>query len=282
MPFTEMEIVWLFKAEGLTDLDIAGRVKSAERTIRTIKKKTGHKPSLFNGELQRTRAELNELPWSQDAHAQVLQMIELIRRGRYSELHKNFAFPSETSFAIAKKIKPDAKVSEADWGHALVAYHFKLGMQFSTQQNHIAYRDGWDKTVDLMLKLLSKVEANWARILLFKVTANRIVIAWKRTKRSERGSKAMQDLVNATCYRERLIAFNEIVPSDPVAPFNALAIASRFNDKNSFEDLLKRLQEADHRYTDINTIKDPDFDDDFENFRAWYATKRTSKICPTP
>lgn len=280
MPFTEMEWVWLLKAEGLTDLDIAGRAGGAERTIRSIKKEFGRKPSAFEEGLNRVGAEVISLPWSDEAHAQARRMLEMIRNARWHDLHQSFAFSARSSVAAALAIDPNRSASAEDWGHALTAYTFQLGMQFSSLGSHASDRENWEAIVGVMLDLLNGRDGNWAKVLRFKVAGNRIVTAWKRTTpRTDRTSEKMKEMIEKSGYREHLIAFNDLVPNDAVAPFNALAIASRFKEHDRYQDLLTRLQSADDLYLDIESITDPDFDDDFEDFRKWYAAspKKTGK-----
>lgn len=280
MPFTEMEWVWLLKAEGLTDLDIAERAGGAERTIRSIKKELGRKPSAFEEGLNRVGTEKISLPWSDEAHAQAKRMLDLIRNARWHDLHQSFAFSSKSSVAAALAIDLKSSVSAEDWGHALTAYTFQLGMQFSSLGSHASDREDWEAIVDVMLSLLSGCDDDWAKVLRFKVAGNRIVTAWKRTTpRNDRASEKMKEMIEKSGYREHLIAFNDLVPNDHVAPFNALAIASRFKERERYQDLLARLQRSDDRYQDVKSITDPDFDDDFDDFRKWYAAspKETGK-----
>lgn len=274
MPFNENELIPIIKGEGLTDLEIAVRVGICERKLRSIKNTFGRKPTSEN-ELNFVLTELVELPWSEDAHAQVRYMTNLIRSSRWNDLYQHLAFSSKTSVEKTLELDLTSPVSSQDWGHALVAYHFQLGMELSTLGKHAESRSNWEDVVNTILKLLEGREENWAKILRFKVAGNRVVIAWKRATGNDRASVAMKQLIDDVGYREKLIAFNDLVPKDPVAPFNALAIASRFGEREHYQDLLARLKRANPEFDpdpDPGPVAghDPDFDEDFDDFRDWY------------
>ncbi|MCK7616021.1 hypothetical protein [Roseibium sediminicola] len=274
MPFTEMELVWLLKAAGQKDVDIAVRVGSHDKTIRNIKKGLGRKSSAYEDGLEIMVSEFVSYPWSQLAHDQVRRMLGLIRTARWNDFHKSYAFSGESSFNLAMQIDSEGPVSEDDWGHALVAYAFKLGMQLSSLTAHVQHREGWEEAAGLMLKLLGKSNEDWAKVLRFKVAGNRIILVWKRTPHEKRANAEMRELIETSGYSDHLIGFNEIIPKDPVAPFNALAIASRFGNQDRYQDLYERLVKADGRYRNLETLEDPDFDTDFDDFRRWYRSNR--------
>lgn len=278
MPFSEMEWVYLLKTEGLTDIEIAGRAGGAERTIRAIKKMAGRRSSAFENSLDRTGTEAIHLPWPAEAHDQARRMLALIGQGRWNDLQEGYAFSSRTSVQAALATDPVAAVSPEQWGHALIAYVFQLGMQFSSLGSHVRYREDWDAVVEVMLALLKHRDENWARVLRFKVSGNRIVLTWKRTTpRSARASAEMRTRIEKADYRNQLVAYNDLVPGNAVAPFNALAIASRFGERERYPDLLFRLQRADRKYRDVASIIDPNFDDDFDDFRDWLRTSYANR-----
>lgn len=276
MPISEMEWLWLLKDEGMSDLDIAERTGGSERTIRSIKKTTGRKPSAFEEGINQTGIEIIELPWPNEAHWQARRITELIRSDKLNELYKSFAFTSNICVTHLRKLDKDDIFSEEDWGCAIIAFLFLMGMQLSRLTHHARYRkdDSWDFVVEMLLELLSGRDENWANLLKYKVSGNYIVIRWKNLspRGEDRSSDEIKSLLEKFQYREHLIAFSDLIPSDSVAPFNALAIASRLHDRDNYPDLLKRLQIADRRYQDIDNITDPEFDDDFDDFRCWYKS----------
>lgn len=275
MFLTEMEWISLLKKERMTDLQIAAAIDCDEKTVRSIKKGHKRKATAFAGRLGSLGAEYINLPWSDDADAQVKKMFSLISEKKWSDIYHMYAFSTRLSVVHTLKLDPNSRVVAEDWGHALIAYSFLLGMQLSKNSVHRHYGDkgDWPAILDVVQNLLTKRKETWATLLGFKVASNRVVIAWQQANpRESRSSPEMRNLIEESGYREHLVAYNDLVPHEATAPFNALAIASRFGDQAQYEDLFDRLQKSDSKCLNVKKILDPDFDDDFDDFRKWYTS----------
>ncbi|MEP3035927.1 MAG: hypothetical protein ABJO67_16480 [Pseudoruegeria sp.] len=278
MIFTGKEFVWLLKQEQLTDTDIAMLSGVSERRVRTIKNTSTVASQRLEVDLGELVVEKITFPCSDDANTQVGRMVQLARARQWTNLQKNYAFSASCSFDKVCSLDIDDKLTATDWGNLLVAYFFKLGMAFSNLSAHVKYRSGLGEVANKLLAALEDHTSPWAHILRYKVAANQVTTAWNQTTvREQRASVEMRELIEKTGYCDAVLAFNKIVPKDVAAPFNALGVASRFKDRSAYGDLWERLQIADKKYSDVLSIDDVDFDDDFADFKLWFAQERVTQ-----
>lgn len=272
MAFNLMEYVIILKEEGLTDLEISTRVGVVEKTIRSIKNSSAGIKRASEKGLLRVAIERCKLPWNSDAHEQAQIVLKLIEEKRFDDLHNSYAFSAKVSIDLVSRLVEKDSLSDLDWGQLLFCYVFLLGMQLSASSNHSHYHDSndWTKITEALISRLESINEAWAQIFRYKVTGNVIVCRWKRTfPRRDRGSAKMMKSVDDSNYFKELITYNDLVPREPVAPFNALAIASRFKRRKLYKDLWERLQKSDRKYSNLDSVQDDDFDDDFEDFFQW-------------
>ena len=277
MTFTDHEWVWIFKRMGLSDDWIAVVTGFSVRTISNIKNAKGAKACRCPDVIDQKGFENVELPWPQDAHTQIRRIDRLMRANLWQEIHECYAFSAKHSLNEASAmLQKDVEDVSTLWAHALFAYSFHRAMQFSPIRHHIdIYRncEEWCATTEIMLSLLNNRDEDWANILRFKVSANRVTAAWKHTNVSDRTSNSMKALLKSTDYCAAVLEYNNLIPLDVVAPFNALAVASQFRARDQYAELHIRLCKADEKYADPLNIKDEDFDDDFEDFKDWFKSQ---------
>ena len=140
-------------------------------------------------------------------------------------------------------------------------------------------------------------EAAWPAILLYKIiVVTKLACKWNSIdpKSAGRNSTEIRRWVAENEICKSLENYNDLIPYVPEAPFNALALASRFGERKRYPDLLERLKRSyvciasfadskelkktpsfDIKEELIKELKkDPDFDEDFDDFIAWFSNTR--------
>lgn len=266
------EITRIVKLETkITNLELGAQVGVGERKVQEINKNTSSTSSKNSDRFQSLLLETVDLPWCNDAHWQAHRMMDLARSGRFADLMEGYSFSAKESSKLALAIDPTTDITQEQWGHAILAYGYGLGMKSRLKPLHESLKFDWDAVSDNLSKMLVGCVGVWADVLRYKVVGNTVVFTWKNTPREHRNSPEMKAMIQEHRYMEQLVEFNNIVPRDSHAPFNALAIASRLVMRERYFDLYGRLQRADKSYCDIEKIVDADFDDDFDDFKAWHA-----------
>ena len=274
MPFNDQENVSILKELGRTDVETAERTGTGERTIRNIKNETRNRPRACTHAIDGFVRECVEFPWAVAAHLQVRDVMELIRASNFGTLRRRYGFSASSSAALATSCADDAHSCER-WSHALFAYWFYFGMSLSRDGIDATYRDPepLDGLADVLLDLLGGRSEPWAFVLRFKVIGNREMRAWNESDR--RASVTMRSRIDAVGYLDSALEYNDVVPKYPVVPMNALAVASRFEDRERYEPLLERIRQIDSRFPD-RTPWPGGFDSndqDFVDFRCWHASR---------
>jgi hypothetical protein len=268
-----MEWVRLLKETGKTDLELALDIGGGEKTLRSLKNIPRDTPSKLADSIETLGLETIDLPWPLEASLQARAMLRLIADKRFSDLYRSQGFLARAAVNRICKNDPTEPLTKEIWGQFLLGYVFLLGMRLSRNTVHIAASEGYDTVNNRLLDALIDKKENWAQLLRFKVMSNSIVTDWKKAKPENRCAAEMQKRIKHRGYFEALAAYNDLIPGDLTAPFNALAIASRLGWRQHYEDLYSRLVKADARYADLSASTDDDIDADFDDFLFWLASR---------
>ena len=236
-----------------------------------------------------------QIPWSIEAHCQSVYVRahvwvynEIWRRNAgistnsaverfYSVNAFCDSYEASMNWALTD-IGSNGRRASALWEKLLICFYFLMRLRLEKNPTvHIKnkihrYDEHWRKTYDLLMQLLACREDIWARVLEARVTQIFFVDYWNSNRGEERAGDEMRKQVEMLRVRERLRAYNDLVPRAPEAPWAELGIASRFEDREAYPDALIRLQRAVPDFNvKSNILKndDPDFDEDFEDFRRW-------------
>lgn len=281
MPLPEMDVIGILERKGFKKSTIARRVRATNRTIRDISNKPRYKPSSFSRDISQYAFELLSWPWSKETQIQITRMIELIRCDQHHDLYETYAFSAGVAIDTVIEAKHLAErgektnlTSEDLWGSILISYLFLLGVRRSSMSSLIEKynTDTWNIVINALREKLKSIDEEWARLLSFRVALNAVVFQWNvASPRDTRSSPEMKAWMNEQGYRGELLLLNDIVPNDPDPVFNAVAIASRFEDRPSYEDLLVRFERAGENVDNLRS------DDDFKDFLNWYDAKKESE-----
>ncbi|NVK22674.1 MAG: hypothetical protein HWD86_09170 [Kangiellaceae bacterium] len=287
MPLRYDEWVPVLKAAGLSYQEIADRMSRSERYVRAVKggQREPKYPALWEREIGQIAAEVIALPWSLEAQEQIIAIMNLLRTKQFAEIDRLFGFSSQIMLEQVRAHEPMDAISPSPvlWGQTLSVFYVLFALRRANSSGlPDKFSEGdWLKVVGVLLALLeTEAEATWAVILRYKVEQLRLAAKWNALdpKGDDRRSDEMRQWLTETDMRNRLLAYNDLIPHVLEAPFAAMAIASRFSDRDSYPDILARLQAIDDRYKTVEGIEslsaDKDFNEDFEDFFAWAKANR--------
>lgn len=288
MPLRYDEWVPVVKGAGLSYQQIADRMSRSDRYFRAIKdgQRKPKYPALWEREIGRIAAEVVTLPWSLEAQEQIIRVMNLFRTKQFAEIDELFTFSSQVMLEQVRAYDPakDLAPSAMLWGQTLSVFYVLFALRQANNSglsNKFSEAD-WVQVVDVLLALLNtEADATWAVILRYKVEQLRLAAKWNSLDPTgdARRSEEMRQWLADVDMRRRLLAYNDLVPHVLEAPFAALAIASRFGERDSYPDILARLQAIDERYRSVAGIEslsaDKDFNEDFEDFRKWVMMNRS-------
>jgi hypothetical protein len=280
MPLRYDEWVSVLKGAGVTYQQIADRMNRSDRFVRDIKNgKQPKYPETWEREIGAIAAQVISLPWPIDAQNQAIAIMNMYRSKKFAELDRLFGFSSRVMLNELQGYDPDAmQASEMLWGKTLVLFYYLFAMRsanISGLPDKFVDHE-WEHVVLLLVALLDKeAGASWATILRWKVDQLRLAAKWNDldARGDKRSSEEMRRWLEETKIRSTLIAYSDLVPHVLEAPFAALAIASRFRERGTYNDLLHRLRFIDGRFFTVDGLEDlksdEHVDEDFDDFFEW-------------
>ena len=220
-----------------------------------------------------------DFPWTLEAHQKVIAIRNQFRNKNWQELYNAECFPIQVFVEELRNLNLETiEPCKLLWGKALVAFFFVSAM---IQSEHADYKEKYSPddlalVTDIVLRLLETAPRRpWAVVLAFTVDQLGIATKWNNadSQSNDRRSEEMRLWLEKNRIRERLVEYNDHVPFEYDAPFSALAIASRFEERDSYKGLLKRIKRA-KRFASLENaaeavLKDKDADEDFDDFRCW-------------
>ena len=222
------------------------------------------------GTLEQTRSAYREVKGGKQSEAR--QLLDLF----FIPLHD--MWECFTQHQVAKP-----QWSTQDWDRALILFNYH-GLYTAFQ--YYAQKWGWDPlehsfasftNFDIntlhgaMLRALKPEQSKlWARILRFKVLNSALLQRWQGSNRAERSSNDMRSYVAETDYFKVTFDYLDVCPRNTDAIKNVIAVASRLDMNDLFDDLRRRAKKAFAK--EPNLYEDPFAadDDDFANYRKWY------------
>ena len=223
-----------------------------------------------------------EVPWTIEAQRQVIVIRNMARNNMTKDL---FYFGT---FSIRKFVEElrglnieDIEPTKELWGKALVAFFFVSAMRHSEEDLDMKCFSRSDLVfiTNILLKLLQSIQNQpWAVLLGYTLHQIRMAERWNSADSlsNERRSEEMRFWLEET--RKRFIEYNDLVPFVYEAPFSALTNASRFEERDSYIDLLTRIMKA-KRFGSLYeaafaVLDDNDADEDFKDFSLWVEEYR--------
>ena len=287
MPLRYDEWGPVLKEAGLSYQEIAIRMSRSDKYVREVKsgKRVPKYPARWESEIGRIAAEVVALPWSLEAQEQIIVIMNLFRTKQFAEISRLFSFSSRAMLENVRSCDPTDGIMPSPmlWGQSLSVFYVLFALRHANSSGlpeKFSEAD-WVHVVRVLLALLdTEAEATWAVILRYKVEQLRLAAKWNALDPigDARRSDEMRQWLADTDMRNRLLAYNGMVPHVLEAPFAAMAIASRFCDRDSYPDILARLQVIDDRYRTVEGIEslslDKDFNEDFNDFRVWAMANR--------
>ena len=181
--------------------------------------------------------------------------------------------------------------SRQDWDRALILFNFHA---LYTGFQYYARQEGWepfehslaefadfdvDTLHDAMLRALEpEQDALWARILRFKVVNSVVLRKWQGADRADRASQRMRSDVARAGYIEAALDYLDVCPPNEDAVKNLIAVASRLNLTDRFEELRRRARRAFNTEPDLYAAPFGADDDDFDNYREWCKNQTQKEV----
>jgi hypothetical protein len=234
MPLRYDEWVPVLKAAGLSYQEIAVRMSRSERYVRAVKggQREPKYPAQWEREIGRIAAEVVALPWSLEAQEQIIAIMNLFRTKQFAEIDRLFGFSTEVMLEQVRAHDPSNGLTPSPmlWGQSLSVFYVLFALRranISGLPDKFSEAD-WVHVVGVLLGLLgTEADATWAVILRYKVEQLRLAAKWNALdpKGDDRRSDEMRQWLADTDMRNRLLAYNDLVPHVLEAPFAAMAIA---------------------------------------------------------
>ena len=286
MPYKAFEVIKLLRLLGCSQAEIAKMGTMGVANVgRLYRRETkGRQPAVVIRSLMNNLSEQTNLPWDIDAQNQVIDIQERIRMRQFTELDQLFGFSSGVMIDdLLQHSDPKEIVDNpGNWGKALVGYFFLWGMRNSNSaalvMKYSRYSDAdWSRLTNTLKHLVElHKESEWAALLGCKLEQNSLAEKWNPLdpNSDERSSPEMAQWLEDNLTRQKLINYNDLIPEVFEAPASAMAIASRFKERDSYPGILSRLQRIDDRFKTLDGIRhlsqeDSNFDKDFADFFAW-------------
>lgn len=296
MAFHIDEVIWLLKKSNpaYSDEEIADIAVKCVRSITDYKNgKSAPKPKqdgVMQEKLSPVLVKACDLPWSLAAHYQV-NSIRALDQSASPNLEKLHGFSAQQFAQRLEQIDPKEirsgqfPISSEMWGMAIVAFFFLRSVwTHADERKQSEISPQWNHVVAVLTAMLSQeAEAPWATVLGFKVASGEFAIIWNGLdpKSEERSSKEIKDKVQELDIYNAFIAYNDIVPTAKEAPWSATCIASRFKEREKYQDLFSRLGKAESSFlTEDGILKlkevDRDLDEDFDDFLEWISENQAT------
>jgi len=258
------------------------------------------------------------IPWSMKAIYQAIEIRSLIRKkvGFFSYAR---LFEPAMTWALESLSEDRTKnlTDQARFDRLLVGYFFMFGLKRLKERDaaHFdlvnGYEPHWNLVTKELLGRLSGIKKrsggqeteespDWAKILRLKIIQNLISIEWNDCRREDRNTEAIKKRFQSFAPVREIVAYdgmdgigsalaalheyNRIVPGHMEAPLCELAIASRWEDRERYPAILRRLNGTDGfqargkkemkrpRTTKreiLEFFSRPDYDSDYDHFRDW-------------
>lgn len=289
MPLNYKEMSRVMRTIGMTNTQIAEVTSVGVRNVSSMYNghSTPRKPANFERLALKSLSARIAFPWPLDAAIEMISLREMGAMRDQRGLVNNYEFSARvminaTLCTFSDPSFDPQKVDEDTWGSALLGFFFILamrGIRSSAIQKDF-YKDEWEVLVKGLEDLLGTLppEDEWVKFLRIKVAAAKFNVFWNALdkKNDERSSEDTRAWVSRTNVRALLLEYNDMIPHDVDAPFTAMAIASRFKDREAYSDIQSRLTAIDPSFGDPTSFTDktflskyPEFDEDFADFVAW-------------
>jgi len=222
------------------------------------------------------REKIQDLLWSVEAENVNEDIEQLTEQSSWSEINRRHQFLIDSTKDQFDKIeRAELKsLSAKEFGLVLVHYNYLTAMRLSKSSLCTDdVKERFARAQAICLKLLAGRTATWAVILGHRVATRGFAAIWNSTPVEDRDSQEMRARVEREKMFDRYNALNDLLPKNRGAPFNALSVASRFKERERYNDLWRRLVHAAPEFKKPLDVKDdPHFDADFDDFRLWAAT----------
>jgi len=247
------------------------RSQTAEKT-RISRKGPHHRP------LTELAHEKLALAWTPEAGYVIEDILELSENSALSDIeHRNAFYLRQLRLQISTILaKSPAQLSIEETSLLLISYHYLVAMRLSKQSAFCtdAVVKQYPVVRDACLTFLKDRRGLWPKMLTNRIVTQSFGINWNDTPRKRRNSDKMRSLAEKADLFRRYEEMNDLFPKRSGAPHNALATASRFEERHRYSDLWNRLVRADPNYKEMlkTGTRDAFFDDDFCDFFKWAAT----------
>ena len=129
-----------------------------------------------------------------------------------------------------------------------------------------------------MLRALKPEQGElWARLLRFKVLNSMVLQKWQASDRAKRASNRMRSYVAKADYIKVTLEYLDVCPRNRDAIKNVIAVASRLNMTDLFEDLRRRAKRVFGKEPNLYEAPFDKDDDDFDNYRQWYEIQTSGE-----
>lgn len=309
MPLNLQELASIIKAvTGWSDEEFARQIGTNTKYVSLMRrgKLEPRQAAVFYRNMVNVLSKKFTFPWSSQAQAHIFSMMQLIQEKAFDDFFEKHGFSGHVMFdhllnigldesEVASESRQTVLLTEVQktpifWGEVLIGFYFVVALDHPDAQEknpspiEISDKDR-DRVYNILLKLIGdeakgEEEEAWRTVLRGKVLQLFLAAKWNRldAQSDARASKEIKKWVDDLSLQERLIAYNDFVPDVYSAPFGALAVASRFKQRDRYEDALGRLQKQniEQRFNTLEGIfemrssdGDSDFDEDFDDFIAW-------------
>jgi hypothetical protein len=293
---TEYENFRLIEATGKTRFQIRDMGGPSERAQVYLTNDAKRETQGFRGWLLGTAMELQPFPWTSLVGRRIARIKELRDDRNIRRLREEFELLVEfVERHLAERPNPESDpAGDLDDDCGFLGARYLLGQYWLSIALHggasdpprpLARKKAIEHFAAFEVRLRRamdvqepRISRDTAEVLAFKAVGNIVVLEWNATlpKMSRGTCPRLMALLRETRYFERAARYSELMPKVLDVPFNALAIASALDRQDSFEVLHQRLRDADEKYDDLEALDDPDFDEDFANFLAWWRGSRAS------
>lgn len=274
----------------LTLVEIRARKGPSERILQMVRADPGRQLSAeLHASLEGIAAEVLTFPWPDDVGERIRRIHELRKSKQMAALRHEFRM--WVTFAVDHLTKfemgEDACFADAEWRlglRYLVAHYFTALANHGNSADRPAearaaaihhFRMFDAELADAAYRKDARYCTNLISVLRFKALNNMLALEWDRPSAGKAGRDAELQALVERGFVERAKAYNDLIPKEVGAPFNALLAASVLRQRDLYPDLHARLVRADASFADPNAVTDDDFDADFADFTAWWNEKGT-------
>ena len=214
------------------------------------------------------------LPWPLEAQDQVVVLRNLFQSNDIPTIRRSMDFGNRLILAEVLKWDPAAiKPSRILWGQALVTTFYIAALTTCKKTSSMPRYslDDFEHVANVSKALLDTVRDElWAEILAMKIDQLLYTAKWNRL---DPKSDDRRQFLDQTDMRVSLRRYNDLIPFVEETPYNMLAIASRFRERETYEEIHQRLVRANSDYLSRDKFgSGKDLDEDLVDFLSWADT----------